>query len=390
MAISNGKRVILGMSGGVDSSVAAYLLKEQGYDVLGLFMKNWDETDANGDCPASKDYEDVQKVCAQLNIPCYSIEFIEEYRDHVFSEFLKQYEAGFTPNPDVLCNREIKFDLFLKKAIEFGCDYLATGHYAQVRALPTPAANGATQELVRAVDHHKDQTYFLTAVKGEVFNRVLFPIGHLPKPEVREIAKKMGLATHAKKDSTGICFIGERKFKSFLNQYVHTKPGRVIDIDGNAVGTHDGIAFFTLGQRKGLGLGGEGEPWFVVAKDIARNEVIVARGGEHPALYNRDLIARQLNWFAGKPPITGAGQTFACTAKTRYRQLDQACTVTLLGDGSGNEIRLDFTDPQRAPTPGQYAVLYLGETCLGGGVIEEVGPSLHEEQLFAVRLAQSN
>ena len=379
MAVTNQKRVILGMSGGVDSSVAAYLLKEQGYDVLGLFMKNWDETDENGDCPASKDYEDVQKVCAQLQIPCYSIEFIEEYRNHVFSEFLKQYEAGFTPNPDVLCNREIKFDLFLKKAIEFGCDYLATGHYAQVRPLAQPSESGATQELIRAVDHHKDQTYFLTAVKGEVFNRVLFPIGHLPKPEVREIAKRMGLATHAKKDSTGICFIGERKFKSFLSQYVHTKPGRIVDLDGNEVGKHDGIAFVTLGQRKGLGLGGEGEPWFVVAKNIARNEVVVARGGEHPALYHRYLIAREMNWFAGKPPFLGPNSRFDCTAKTRYRQIDQHCVVTLLGDGDGAEIRVDFQEPQRAPTPGQYTVLYQGEVCLGGGVITEVGPSLYQE-----------
>ena len=290
---------------------------------------------------------------------------------------MKQYEAGHTPNPDVLCNREIKFDLFLKKAIEFGCDYLATGHYAQVRARTSVAPNGATHDLVRAIDHNKDQTYFLTAVKGEVFNRVLFPIGHLPKPEVREIAKRLNLATHAKKDSTGICFIGERKFKAFLNQYVHTKPGNIIDIDGNKEGTHDGIAFFTLGQRKGLGLGGEGEPWFVVAKNIEKNEVVVARGVEHPALYSPYLDAVDLNWFAGVPPVLNG--SFECTAKSRYRQEDQACTVTLthLADETpGTKIRVDFKEPQRALTPGQYVVMYQGEVCLGGGVINHVGPSL--------------
>jgi tRNA-specific 2-thiouridylase len=296
MSKGQGKRVILGMSGGVDSSVAAYLLQQDGYEVIGLFMKNWDETDENGDCEASKDYEDVQKVCSQLGIPCYSIEFIEEYRNHVFSEFLRMYEAGYTPNPDVLCNREIKFDLFLKKAIEFGCEYLATGHYAQTRARGGIGANGATVDLIRGADENKDQTYFLTAVQGQVFNKVLFPIGHLPKPEVREIAKKMGLATHAKKDSTGICFIGERKFKSFLNQYVATKPGRIVDLDGKQVGTHDGIAFFTLGQRKGLGLGGEGEPWFVVAKRVKENELVVVRGEAHPALFSPYLLAKEMNW----------------------------------------------------------------------------------------------
>ncbi len=365
------KKVILGMSGGVDSSVAALLLKEQGYDVLGLFMKNWDETDENGDCPASKDYEDVQKVCAQLDIPCYSIEFVSEYRDHVFAEFLKQYEAGYTPNPDVLCNREIKFDLFLKKAIEFGCDYLATGHYAQVRPREITAINGATNYLIRGNDPNKDQTYFLTAVRGEVFNKVLFPIGHLPKPEVRELAKKMGLATHAKKDSTGICFIGERKFKSFLNQYVATKPGKIIDLEGNVIGKHDGIAFHTLGQRKGLGLGGEGEPYFVVAKNIERNELIVTRGSEHPALYAHELVAREVNWFAGEPPM----QSFDCTAKSRYRQQDQPCSVNI----SGDQVFVRFHEAQRSLTPGQYVVFYQGDVCLGGGIIHEIGPSLFQK-----------
>jgi tRNA-specific 2-thiouridylase len=373
MSLGQKKKVILGMSGGVDSSVAAYLLKEQGYEVLGLFMKNWDETDENGDCPASKDYEDVQKVCAQLDIPCYSIEFIEEYRDNVFNDFLKQYQAGYTPNPDVLCNREIKFDLFLKKAIEFGCDYLATGHYARVRARDTVAANGATVDLVRGTDSNKDQTYFLTAVQGQVFNRVLFPIGHLPKPEVREIARKMGLATHAKKDSTGICFIGERKFKTFLNQYVQAKCGNIVDLDGKKVGTHDGVAFYTLGQRKGMSIGGAGEPWFVVGKDLTKNELVVTRGTDHPALYSPWLVAGELNWFAGEPP----SQRFECTAKSRYRQPDQACSVEVLDNGS---VRVDFKEVQRALTPGQYVVFYQGDVCLGGGVIHEIGPNLWQTQ----------
>lgn len=361
------KRVVIGMSGGVDSSVAALLLKQQGYDVLGLFMKNWDETDENGNCPASLDYEDVQRVCAQLDIPCYSIEFIEEYRDHVFSHFLKQYESGLTPNPDVLCNREIKFDLFLRKAEEFGADYLATGHYAQLRTRPSPSSNGSLFELLRGADKNKDQTYFLTAVSGNLFNKVLFPIGHLPKPEVRDLAKKFDLPTHAKKDSTGICFIGERKFKEFLKNYVHTKPGKIRDLEGNIVGTHEGIAFFTLGQRKGLGLGGEGEPWFVVHKDVAQNELIVVRGENHPALFHKGLEAKEINWFAGSPPA----QTFTCTAKTRYRQQDQPCEVSITGSNP-LEAKVVFHEPQRAPTPGQFVVFYQGEVCLGGGEITKL------------------
>lgn len=355
------KRVVIGMSGGVDSSVAALLLKQQGYDVLGLFMKNWDETDENGQCTASLDYDDVQKVCAHLDIPCYSIEFIEEYRDQVFKHFLDQYQAGLTPNPDVLCNREIKFDLFLKKAVEFGADYLATGHYAQLRARTQPTQNGSTHELIRAVDLNKDQTYFLTAVQGQLFNRVLFPIGHLPKPELREIAKKHNLPTHSKKDSTGICFIGERKFKAFLQNYVHARPGKIKDLAGNIVGTHDGIAFFTLGQRKGLGLGGEGEPWFVVSKDVTNNELIVVRGENHPALFHSKLEAKNINWFEGKAPA----QKFTCTARTRYRQQDQPCEV----ETQGTFVHVTFMEPQRAPTPGQYIVFYQNEVCLGGGEI---------------------
>lgn len=350
-------KVVVGMSGGVDSSVAAHLLIEQGHDVVGLFMKNWDEKDADGHCPADKDFQDVLSVCDRLQMPCYSIEFIDEYRDNVFSEFLKEYEAGRTPNPDVLCNREIKFDLFLRKAAEFGGEFLATGHYARVAQSP----KGPT--LLRGRDPNKDQTYFLTAVPRGRFEKVLFPIGDMEKSEVREIARKIGLSTAEKKDSTGICFIGERKFREFLSKYVHAKPGRIIDLDGHEVGEHNGIAFFTLGQRKGLGLGGEGEPWFVVGKNLQRNELVVVRGEEHPALYAKRLIAKEINWLIEAPQ---AGDQISCTAKTRYRQTDQACIASV--DASG-QVTVQFNEPQRAMTPGQYVVFYQGDACIGGGVI---------------------
>ncbi len=355
-------RIVIGMSGGVDSSVAAALLKQQGYDVVGLFMKNWDETDENGDCPASKDYEDVERVCQQLDMPCYSIEFVAEYREQVFAEFLKQYQAGLTPNPDVLCNREIKFDLFLRKAKEFGGTALATGHYSRLRH------TSGKPELIRAIDMNKDQTYFLTAVPGDRFQNVIFPIGHLQKPEVREIARNLALSTHAKKDSTGICFIGERKFRSFLSNYISSKPGKIVDLDGKVVGEHQGSAYYTLGQRKGLALGGEGEPWFVIAKNTEKNELVVVRGEEHPAMYAHELWADEINWIAGSPPA----ETFNCTAKSRYRQNDQSCSVTIEGD----RARVRFDQPQRALTPGQYVVFYQDEVCLGGGIIREVGESL--------------
>ncbi|NDD92936.1 tRNA 2-thiouridine(34) synthase MnmA, partial [bacterium] len=256
------KTVVLGMSGGVDSSVAALLLKQQGYRVIGLFMKNWEETDEHGVCTSTQDYEDVARVCEKLDIPYYSIEFVQEYWDHVFAEFLRAYQAGYTPNPDILCNREIKFNLFFKKAMEMGADYLATGHYCQIGQ-----TNGAYR-LLKAADQNKDQTYFVYTIQNSILPKVLFPIGHLTKPELRRLAEQHGIPTAKKKDSTGICFIGERNFRQFLAQYVPAKPGEIRTLSGERVGTHQGVAYYTLGQRKGLGLGGEGEAWFVVAKDI--------------------------------------------------------------------------------------------------------------------------
>jgi tRNA-uridine 2-sulfurtransferase len=358
-------RVVVGMSGGVDSSVAAHLLLEQGHEVIGLFMKNWDEKDPDGTCPADQDFQDVLSVCDRLKMPCYSIEFIDEYRDNVFADFLKEYKSGRTPNPDVLCNREIKFDLFLKKAAEFGADFLATGHYARVAQSP------GGPSLLRGLDANKDQTYFLTAVPRDRFSKVLFPIGDMEKSEVRAIARKIGLSTSEKKDSTGICFIGERKFTEFLGKYVQAKPGRIVDLDGKKVGEHNGIAFFTLGQRKGLGLGGEGEPWFVVGKNTKYNELIVVRGEEHPALYARKLIAHEFNWLID-PPIEGT--EISCTAKTRYRQIDQPCVAHV---GTDAQVVVQFKEPQRAMTPGQYVVLYQGDVCIGGGVIHETQEPLY-------------
>lgn len=367
---SQSKTVVVGMSGGVDSSVAALLLREQGYRVIGMFMKNWDEKDENGVCTSAEDYRDVERVCEKIGIPYYSVEFVKEYWDHVFTDFLKAYEAGLTPNPDILCNREIKFNLFLKKAMELGADYLATGHYAQIGS-----ADGAPQ-LLKGTDPGKDQSYFIYTLKRDVLSKVLFPIGHLPKSEVREIARKHGLSTAEKKDSTGICFIGERNFTKFLGQYIQAKAGPIQTLDGIEVGKHRGSAFYTLGQRKGLGLGGEGDPWFVVAKDARRNIVYVARGERHTALYCDELFAEEISWVAGDAPAELLrGEKLKCRAKARYRQQDQACTISLLG----SKLRVEFDEPQRAVTPGQAVVLYQGEICLGGATILECGPSYYEQ-----------
>jgi len=367
---SQNKTVVVGMSGGVDSSVAALLLKQQGYRVIGLFMKNWDEIDENGVCPAERDYEDVVRVCERLDIPYYSVEFVKEYWDNVFVRFLREYESGYTPNPDILCNREIKFNAFLKKALALGADYLATGHYCQVEHSPEGA------RLLKGIDPGKDQTYFLNAVDGGALERVLFPIGHLMKSQVRELALAHGLPTHAKKDSTGICFIGERDFQKFLSQYVQAKPGKIQTLSGEVVGEHAGVAYYTLGQRKGLGLGGEGDAWFVVAKDNARNIVYVERGSKHPAMYADDLVATELNWISGVMPTL----PFRCKAKARYRQQDQDCVIEQ-GEAPG-QVLVRFDLPQRALTPGQSVVFYDGETCLGGGVIHRIGPSYHERGLL--------
>lgn len=339
------KTVVVGMSGGVDSSVSALLLKQQGYRVIGLFMKNWEE---EGPCRATQEFEDVVRVCDTLQIPYYSVNFVEEYRESVFAQFLADYQAGLTPNPDVLCNREIKFKVFLEKALALGADFLATGHYCRL----DPDAR-----LLRGLDPEKDQSYFLHAVKQEAFRKVLFPVGHLPKKEVRALAREHHLATAEKKDSTGICFIGKRDFRPFLSQFLGTKPGPFETLSGEIVGQHEGAAFYTLGQRKGMGLGGEGEAWYVVGKNLERNVVFVERGANHPALFSQELLIKDLTWVAETPAYP-----LRCTAKIRYRQQDTPCT--LYEDG-----RVVFDEPQRAATPGQSAVFYQGELCLGGGVI---------------------
>lgn len=339
------KTVVVGMSGGVDSSVSAFLLKQAGYQLIGLFMKNWEE---EGPCQAGRDFEDVARVCDQLEIPYYSVNFVKEYRESVFSQFLADYKAGLTPNPDVLCNREIKFKIFLEKAFALGADFLATGHYCQL---------DEQSRLLRGKDPDKDQSYFLHAVKREAFCKALFPIGHLMKKEVRKLAREQGLATAEKKDSTGICFIGKRDFKPFLSQFLGTKPGHFETLSGEVVGQHEGAFFYTLGQRKGMGLGGEGDAWYVVGKDLKRNAVIVERGADHPALFRKEVRAQKLAWVAEEPSYP-----LKCTAKVRYRQKDTPCTL----DAFGKAV---FEEPQRAATPGQSIVFYSGDLCLGGGII---------------------
>ncbi|TMW74139.1 tRNA 2-thiouridine(34) synthase MnmA [Alteribacter natronophilus] len=351
-------RVIVGMSGGVDSSVAAYLLKQQGYDVIGIFMKNWDDTDESGVCTATTDYEDVIRVCNQLEIPYYAVNFEKQYWDKVFTYFLEEYKAGRTPNPDVMCNKEIKFRAFLDHALSLGADYLATGHYARVER----DEDGV--KMLRGVDYNKDQTYFLNALTQEQLQHVMFPLGEIEKPRVREIALEAGLATAKKKDSTGICFIGERNFKEFLSEFLPAQPGNMETTDGEVKGRHDGLMYYTLGQRQGLGIGGAGEPWFVVGKDLDRNVLLVGQGYDHPELYSNGLTAVGLNWID-----VPKENRFTCTAKFRYRQEDQPVTVELDGNG---EARVMFDEPQRAITPGQAVVFYDGDVCLGGGTIEEV------------------
>jgi len=343
------KKVVIGMSGGVDSSVSALLLKEQGYEVIGLFMRNWEDKD--GSCTASQDYDDVIRVCNKIGIPYYTINFAQEYLDTVFSHFIRELKLGYTPNPDILCNREIKFKVFFQKAMELGADYLATGHYAQTK-------DGL---LLRSVDQDKDQTYFLYTLKKEILEKVLFPIGHLKKDQVRQIAKEHNLSTAEKKDSTGICFIGERKFSDFISEYIPYQEGFFQTLAGQTVGTHQGAAFFTIGQRKGLKIGGPGEAWFVVAKDISRNVVYVEQGDDHPALYATSLTATEVSWVSQAPEIP-----FQCTSKIRYRQIDQECVIEKLED---DKISVSFPQPQRAITPRQAIVFYDGPVCLGGALI---------------------
>lgn len=357
------KTVVVGMSGGVDSSVTALLTKLQGYKVVGLFMKNWDETNPDGACTADADYQDVIKVCEKLDVPYYSVNFVKEYWSSVFEEFLRDYRKGFTPNPDILCNREIKFKVFYERAKLLGADFLATGHYCQLDN------SEAQPRLKKGADLNKDQTYFLYAVNKDVFKDVLFPIGHLPKPKVRELASRFDLATSDKKDSTGICFIGERNFKAFLSQYIESQKGNFVDTNGKILGQHDGTCFYTLGQRKGMGIGGPGEAWFVVAKNFEKNEVILAQGQDHSALYSDGLTATDLNWLVPAP-----AKEFKCKAKIRYRQPEEPCTVTI-NDG---EVKVIFDRPQRAMTPRQSVVFYDGEICLGGGIISKIDPTYFE------------
>lgn len=351
--------VVVGMSGGVDSSVAAYLLKKQGYNVIGLFMKNWEEPDEDGVCCAAADFSDVRRVCASLDIPYYSVNFADKYRERVFAHFLEEYRAGRTPNPDVLCNREIKFGPFRDYALSLGADYIATGHYCGIEH------SGGRHRLKKAADAGKDQTYFLNQVREEQLENVLFPLAGLSKPEVRKIAEETSLATAKKKDSTGICFIGERNFRKFLQTYLPAQPGKIITLDGETVGEHVGLMYYTLGQRKGLELGGKrGEEgrWFVVEKDLKNNILYVSHGDEAP-LYSKACRVSNLNWIGYMPQLT-----MDCTAKFRYRQPEQKVKVKL----ENGTALVEFAEPQRAVTEGQYAVFYDETYCLGGGVIEEV------------------
>lgn len=356
---NSSKTVVVGMSGGVDSSVVAVLTKLLGFNTIGIFMKNWEEKDENGQCSSEIDFKDVVSVCNQIDIPYYSVNFAKEYEENVFRHFLQEYEKGYTPNPDILCNREIKFKVFLDKVKEFGADYLATGHYCQVRKV------GDDFQLLKGADQKKDQSYFLYAIDGTILNRVLFPLGHLEKSVVRKIAKDFNLKTSEKKDSTGICFIGERNFKEFLSTYIEKQKGDFVDLEsGKVIKEHDGMCFYTPGQRKGLGIGGPGGPWFVAKKDPNTNEVFVVEGEKHPALYADELWANEETWINSEPSFP-----LECFAKIRYRQGDQRCIVHRDGD----ELKVVFTQPQRAITVRQSIVFYDDDICLGGAMIAKAG-----------------
>ena len=359
------ERIVVGMSGGVDSSVAALLLKQQGYDVVGVFMKNWDEKDGNGVCTSTADWEDVQEVCQRIGIPFYAVNFEKEYQDRVFSHFLEEYKKGRTPNPDVLCNREIKFKAFLEFAMKLGASKLATGHFVQ-----TEMRQGHPV-LLRGADKQKDQSYFLYMLKEHQLAKAVFPVGGMTKAQVRSIAQENGLSVSTKKDSTGICFIGERNFRSFLQNYLPTKPGDMKTEAGETVGKHIGLAYYTLGQRKGLGIGGRGDgrSWFVLDKDLENNVLLVGQGEDHPRLFTQHAEASEPTWIAGQPPMP-LGEPFRCTAKFRYRQADQQVTIVQNGD----QVTIKADDPQRAVTPGQSAVFYQGDQCLGGAIVDTVYP----------------
>jgi len=356
-------KVIVGMSGGVDSSVSAYLLLQQGYQVEGLFMKNWEEDDDDEYCAAADDLADAEAVCEKLGVELHTVNFAAEYWDAVFEHFLDEYKAGRTPNPDIMCNKEIKFKAFLEFAAEaLGADYIATGHYVR------RAFNDGKWQLLRGLDNNKDQSYFLYTLSHEHVAQTLFPVGELEKPEVRRIAEEQGLVTADKKDSTGICFIGERKFKDFLQQYLPAQPGKIESVDGEELGDHEGLMYHTIGQRKGLHIGGLADagddPWYVVDKDVDRNVLVVAQGKNHPRLFSKGLIANQLHWV-NREEIT---EPLRCVVKTRYRQADIACQITPAEDG---RIMVSFDEPVAAVTPGQSAVFYIDDVCLGGGIIEQ-------------------
>lgn len=366
-APSNGKRVVIGLSGGVDSSVSAWLLKQQGYDVVGLFMKNWEDDDTDEYCSSRQDLLDAVSVADLLGIEIEAVNFSAEYKDRVFSEFLREYSAGRTPNPDVLCNAEIKFKAFLDHAMSLGADHIATGHYARVRQVE--GANGPEFQLLKGLDPSKDQSYFLHRLNQAQLSKTLFPLGELHKTRVREIAEELKLPNAAKKDSTGICFIGERPFREFLNRYLPTKPGPMVTDTGEVLGEHMGLSFYTLGQRKGLGIGGvknyqsedgTAPAWFVARKDLESNTLYVVNGHDHPWLLSTDLVAEDVSWIAGHAP-----ESARYSAKTRYRQADVECHL----QATDNSFKLSFPEPQWAVTPGQSAVLYDGDVCLGGGII---------------------
>ena len=355
-------RVMMALSGGVDSAVSLLLLKRQGYDVEALFMKNWDEDDADGYCAAADDLADAERVCARLEVPLHTVNFSHEYWENVFTRFLDEYARGRTPNPDVLCNREVKFQVFVEHAMELGADCIATGHYARI--------TGSSDEyrLLAGIDGDKDQSYFLCMLTQAQLGRALFPIGDLRKSAVRRMAREAGLETHDKKDSTGICFIGERPFREFLARYLTPRPGAIENLHGVRVGSHEGLIYYTIGQRQGLGIGGRaggsGEPWYVVDKDLSRDTLIVAQGREHPALYARALMASELHWIRGRAPAL----PLRCEAKIRYRQPRQACDVLAQDDGC--VVRFDA--PQWAAAPGQSVVFYAGDECLGGADIDSL------------------
>lgn len=368
-------RVVVGMSGGVDSSVSALLLKEQGYDVVGVFMKNWDDTDDSGVCTATEDFEDVKRVADKIGIPYYSINFEKEYWNKVFEYFLSEYKRGRTPNPDIMCNKEIKFKSFLDFAMKLDADYIAMGHYAK-----TVTDKNGVVHMMRPKDGNKDQTYFLSQVTQEQLKKAIFPLADLSKPQVRMIAEQAGLATAKKKDSTGICFIGERNFKNFLSEFLPAMGGKIVTADGRIVGKHSGLMYYTIGQRSGLGLGGNQSscaPWFVVGKNLQKNELIVEQGYDSDLLYASSLDASEVSFFTGLP---SNDTTIHCTAKFRYRQPDVA--VTMNYNKANNTVHVEFDELARAVTPGQAIVFYDGEECLGGAIIDKAYRGNHQLQLI--------